>query len=904
MNESKENQENLILQYNIEYRHNYEDITYKIELFEKSQNAYKIKYIGNDTIYHKKLNHIKILTKPQIIDCNKYEINHSNMQLDNVIKILKYNQWFKVVFENGTTKTYHEKEVKLIKNKRSDKKIKMLIDYLTEIATIEDNNFLLSQLSNFCIDEESCLYKFIADDLRREQDGKIIILPFSSNESQKKAIKIAMEHDLSVIQGPPGTGKTQTILNIIANCIFRGKSIAIVSGNNSATKNVLDKLNNQGYGFLNAFLGNEDNIVKFFEKDEIKFTPQKDDEIVSTIDIEERLNRENNAIENCMISKTRIAELKQTISEYQKEKEINAAEFNFRESKVLKAISNKNYTYRKFLELAAVLDSVSDKQLTSFFNRARLLFRYGITKVKKLSENKIDNLGYIKDSYYNKKISNLSDEINKLELTLKSIDDNKCITNFYNLSKQIFEQTLVNTYLEEKFPEFNKANYKLYFNQFVKRYPVIYSTTHSIRSCSADNYLYDYLIIDESSQVDLITASIAFSCAKKVVVVGDEMQITHVISSSLEKSLNEAFIKSELPEFYDYANNNILQTIRKKNPNVPSTLLREHYRCDPQIISFCNKRFYDNKLIVMTEHEEGSFIKIIKHPSHSEYMYTNEREAQSVVSEIIPELEKVSTGIMAPYNNQINLLSKCLVNNNEYTIETIHKFQGKECDCVILCVVNDKITKYSDRFINSPNLINVAISRAKKILYILVSDKVLNQRDAILRDFSKYCEFYCNDTKIVDSMVYSVFDLLYEDYLPILNNMARNLLQISRYKSENIIATVIDEIIKSDKRFTALSFWHNLPLKFILKTVNIEDNEDLKFVNNIATHCDFVIFNTLDKSIELIIEVDGKTFHTKKQQARRDARKDRLLKNAGIKILRLPTTAVNCREKIIEKLIE
>lgn len=39
----------------------------------------------------------------------------------------------------------------------------MLIDYLNEIATIEDNNFLLSQLSNFCIDEESCwVSKFIA----------------------------------------------------------------------------------------------------------------------------------------------------------------------------------------------------------------------------------------------------------------------------------------------------------------------------------------------------------------------------------------------------------------------------------------------------------------------------------------------------------------------------------------------------------------------------------------------------------------------------------------------------------------------------------------------------------------------------------------------------------------------
>lgn len=45
---------------------------------------------------------------------------------------------------------------------------------------------------------------------------------------------------ISVIEGPPGTGKTQTILNIIANIVMEGKNVAIVSNNNSATRNVLE----------------------------------------------------------------------------------------------------------------------------------------------------------------------------------------------------------------------------------------------------------------------------------------------------------------------------------------------------------------------------------------------------------------------------------------------------------------------------------------------------------------------------------------------------------------------------------------------------------------------------------------------------------------------------------------
>ena len=32
-----------------------------------------------------------------------------------------------------------------------------------------------------------------------------------------------------VIQGPPGTGKSQTITNIIANCIASGKTVLFVS---------------------------------------------------------------------------------------------------------------------------------------------------------------------------------------------------------------------------------------------------------------------------------------------------------------------------------------------------------------------------------------------------------------------------------------------------------------------------------------------------------------------------------------------------------------------------------------------------------------------------------------------------------------------------------------------------
>ena len=70
--------------------------------------------------------------------------------------------------------------------------------------------------------------------LKGKRTGReyIPIFPFGCNNSQYKAVKNAMENQISVIQGPPGTGKTQTILNIISNILMQGKTVQIVSNNN------------------------------------------------------------------------------------------------------------------------------------------------------------------------------------------------------------------------------------------------------------------------------------------------------------------------------------------------------------------------------------------------------------------------------------------------------------------------------------------------------------------------------------------------------------------------------------------------------------------------------------------------------------------------------------------------
>lgn len=92
--------------------------------------------------------------------------------------------------------------------------------------------------------------------------------PFGVNLSQREAVGKALDNSVSIIEGPPGTGKTQTILNIIANVVAPGQTVGIVSGNNSATENVQEKLEEYGFGFMTALLRNYQNRKDFFENNQ------------------------------------------------------------------------------------------------------------------------------------------------------------------------------------------------------------------------------------------------------------------------------------------------------------------------------------------------------------------------------------------------------------------------------------------------------------------------------------------------------------------------------------------------------------------------------------------------------------------------------------------------------------
>lgn len=126
------------------------------------------------------------------------------------------------------------------------------------------------------------------------------------------------------------------------------------------------------------------------------------------------------------------------------------------------------------------------------------------------------------------------------------------------------------------------------------------------------------------------------------------------------------------------------------------------------------------------------------------------------------------------------------------------------------------------------------------------------------------------------------------------------MLKISKYNSENIVATKLNEILKS--KYKRLYYLFNYPLR---RTVNAQDfdEEKQKFINNINTHCDFVIIDKIDKKIKAAIEVDGKTHTFDEKQINRDRKKNKILEIAGIPLLRT-TTFSSVLEYEIEELLK
>jgi len=727
------------------------------------------------------------------------------------------------------------------------------------------------------------------------------IYPFGCNESQKLAVESSLTSKISIIEGPPGTGKTQTILNLIANLIINKRSVAVVSNNNAAVFNVIDKLEREGYGFVVAPLGNNENKSAFFDNfKEQKIDPSYRRSILWLRKAKKELDQLSSLLSLAYKSSNRVATLKAKLSD---------AEIEFSHLKVEQPLDPaikstldskfyRKWSVNKTLKLIGRTSSFNPKKRVSTIEKLHLFLYYGLFDFEILSLYQNELPLYLNHKFYTLYISKLQREISKVERWLNANHHERNLKRYIELSKEIFNAFLFEKYSTIKKVKFSAKGYLNQFDRFIKQFPLISSSTLSLHNSIPKGYLLDYLIIDESSQVDVIKASLCFSCSRNVVVVGDSMQLTHIVDKKSEVVVEAIQKQQNILPPYNYLKHNIIGSLKNLYGNkIKTVLLREHYRCHPAIIGFCNKKYYNDSLVVMTNGTNNPF-KIIETNISGERENYNRRQIDEtnlyIQENYRGEYSKI--GVIAPYRRHADMLQEQLPNGVES--DTIHKFQGREKDIIIFNVVRNRI----DHFIDNPNLINVAVSRAVKEFVLVKPQSMDIPHGTNIGDLIRYISYTTDpETTFVKGKISSVFDLLYKEYNREFSRFRSQNREIKGSAAEVIIDKLLNEKILSKGKYSSIALVREYRLRDLVTDLGLFSEEELKFIRA-NSRIDFLLYSKIDKTPLLAIEVDGVSFHSNQLQQERDRKKDRILQVTGLPIVRLSTNEHNEEKRIVESL--
>ena len=884
--------------------------------------AFRVSFKNNPKSYTYSADKVTWLTNPQWLVPELYKVFRDGHLQTDVTEIWQFetgqNVYWRIKYRSGYEGEYAEGQINVVKTCLDDETSRNTLTYLKQVASInplrkeEDKEGILSQIYEKIdfIDEKTTAACYINPNKHkvRKLSHKDLIYPFGCNASQKKAVAAAFEHQVSVVQGPPGTGKTQTILNVIANIVRNGQTVLVVSNNNSAIMNVQEKLEKYGLAFLVAPLGSKENKELFISQQTV--VPAE----VSSwyCSIQDRMRMKSTLHDTLRNLDKVYALLNEDAMLRQEQQSINLEWRHFcmdnsiDEQTPLERRTPSSLIIRLWLYYQSKANgtlivpnglwSRITEELKSLW--MRILCRYRLRLHNKFEQADIKPLVIeFQTLYYLNQRIEIEERLETIRKELCTYDTDQLTKTLIDNSMTLFKASLHGRFDKKESILFQDTKgMKAHGEDFLKRYPVVLSTTFSARSCLFGDKPYDYIIMDEASQVSVETGALALTCANNAVIVGDTLQLPNVVTDKDRAKLTSIMEQYNIPEGYDCAKYSFLESIRTVIRNVPETMLREHYRCHPRIINFCNQKFYGGNLLIMTrDHgEEDVLCAYLTRKGNHATGQNNQREIDVIREEVLPTLtEYEDIGIVTPYNNQVNQFHNQMP---ELDAATIHKFQGREKDAIIMSVVDNQITPFTD----DANILNVAVSRAKKKFCLVITSNEQKNHGNIM-DLLDYIRY--NNCTVTDSKIASIFDYLYEQYTAERMAILERLPQISEYASENMTYHLIDGILTSDNRFSCLKVLCHIPLRQIIKDTSLMSQEELAYAGNYNTHVDFLIINGISKKPMLAIETDGYSFHNNAtEQHRRDRMKDHIFAIYSLPLLRLSTKGSGERERIIEQL--
>ncbi|TLX77069.1 hypothetical protein E9993_05135 [Labilibacter sediminis] len=538
------------------------------------------------------------------------------------------------------------------------------------------------------------------------------------NVDQYQALIKSNNYRNSVIIGPPGTGKSYTITSIVADSVVKGKSVLVVSKTKQAVE-VIRAMLEQDFRLREYLIHTTGNKYK--------------------ISLKAKLKRYLSGIKGSLGKRYNIGHIHNVYEE------LKEAESDF----------------NNFIEKELKLSDIDFSDSPGLFDSWRKAFI-------KLSMGNGDKIWFLFEN-----IKKLNAQLDK---EIKTYSKRTIEYNIYNNSRKyrkdlsmFYDALDANSFTENK-----RIIKNVKHENILKVFPVWLANLSDLNSViPLQKDLFDLVIIDEATQCDMASALPAIYRAKHAVISGDPNQLRHYsfVSHAQQNQLRNKF-NLPLDKIFDYRNRSILDFyISKVKDQEQITFLREHFRSTPSLIEFSNQQFYEGQLEVLKsapKHTESSQIELIELEGNRNRLGINEVEAEAILQkldDLIKSYENQniipSIGIISLFSSQVSYLNKRIREKYELSVikkfnlicGTPYNFQGSEREIVLISFVVCNNTHHS-AFIhaNKPEVLNVAITRAKSFQYIFksVSDDKLNQESLLAGYFSFVKSFIHYNEKEVE----------------------------------------------------------------------------------------------------------------------------------------------------------
>ena len=647
------------------------------------------------------------------------------------------------------------------------------------------------------------------------------------NTEQRAAVEQGLSRPLTVVTGPPGTGKSQVVLSLLLNAAWQGQTALFASKNNKAIDVVETRVNALGSRPSLLRLGRGDIQAALSEYLISLLSVSATDEDRSSFERAKRSHEEiKQRFEQVTAELESIVKLRNSVDHHEKLVEPLRTRLGHMQFLAYKSL-DKDKIGGELRTMVAQLRR-ADKEAQPITVRLAwfLVKQQRYRELAKCCQNFIPTLETLKQTPPaeppgDKSISKWRSFVEDVQ---HSFDDASAIQEYFALLDTLQSMRSIEacyreyTLLIEQMSAVSHTLWKLWlriqpdrlskeergklqeystiiqmrvsadeegrplrkssfhrlqdlFPKVIRSLPCWAVTSLSARGrLPLEGGLFDFLIIDEASQCDIASALPLLLRAKRVVIIGDPMQLRHI--TGLRKQKDQQLLARhgliDTPYIrWAYSVNSLFDVASGLCDKEDIINLRDHHRSHADIISFSNEEFYEGRLRIATKYDklrmlpgEGPVVRWVDVQGEVRRLsggVVNYEEAQKVVevlAKIVLEQEySGSIGVVSPFRGQANRILDLVkqrpelhrqLNVHEFESETVHSFQGDERDLMIFSPVISHGVDERGFLERNPNLFNVAITRARSALV------VVGDRQAALESGVKYLERFARYVKQIE----------------------------------------------------------------------------------------------------------------------------------------------------------